>query len=235
MQTSIFTLPNAGVATKPAVRNRGCGRCFDVACAGAGLLVLSPVFLLVALIVLAFDGWPLFFRQERVGLGGKPFRIWKFRTMTPPRPGHAEPLLTSAGNSRITRVGRWLREFKLDELPQLWNVLIGEMSLIGPRPEVQRYVDPDAPEWKVVLGVRPGITDLATLAYVDEEQTLAACQDVERHYREIVLPKKLALNVRYVQLRSWRSDLELILLTLMEILHLGRWNQSWMKRFLPAE
>ncbi len=235
MQSYTSSTDHPDVLSAGRIRAPGCGRCLDVVSVTAGLLVLWPVFLLIALIVLAFDGWPVFFRQERVGRGGKPFRILKFRTMRPGQPGHEEPLLTVAGNPRITRVGRWLREFKLDELPQLWNVLVGEMSLIGPRPEVRRYVDLDAPQWQAVLGVRPGITDLATLAYVDEEQTLAACEDLEQYYRETVLPRKLALNVRYVRLRSLRSDLELILLTLRCVLHLKSRDQSWLQKYLAAE
>lgn len=218
-----------------ATRRAGCGRCFDCVCAAAGLLVLWPVLTLVALAVPLLDGWPVFFRQERIGLRGRPFSIWKFRTMAPLLAGEDEPLVTTAGDPRITKVGRWLRHFKLDELPQLVNVLVGQMSIIGPRPEVRRYVNLEDPAWQAVLAVRPGITDLATLAYLDEERMLAAQCDPESSYREAILPRKLALNVKYQGLRSWRTDLELIFLTLISIARLGRRDRGRLERFLAAE
>jgi lipopolysaccharide/colanic/teichoic acid biosynthesis glycosyltransferase len=224
-----------GLVPGTAVRTSGCGRGFDVVCAIAGLLLLWPVLLLVALLILILDGWPVFFRQARVGLGGKLFRIWKFRTMRTEAPGAEGPLVTAAGDPRITRFGRWLRTSKLDELPQLINVLVGEMSVIGPRPEVPRYVNLEDPVWQAVLAVRPGITDLATLAHLDEERTLFACDDPESYYRETILPGKLALNVKYLQLKSWRTDVRLILLTLQSILHLGCRGQGWIREFLSTE
>jgi lipopolysaccharide/colanic/teichoic acid biosynthesis glycosyltransferase len=128
-----------------------------------------------------------------------------------------------------------LRKLKVDELPQLYNVLRGEMSIIGPRPEVKRYVHFEEPSWQLVLSVRPGLTDLATLAYVDEEQTLAAYEDPEIHYRETVLPRKLALNAHYLRLRSRRTDLRLVVLTILYVLHLGRRDQDWIHKFLLVE
>jgi lipopolysaccharide/colanic/teichoic acid biosynthesis glycosyltransferase len=222
------------VLPRQAIPSR-CGRCFDLVCAGAGLLVLWPVLLLVALAVLVFDGWPVFFKQERIGRHGRPFPIWKFRTMSPGSAGAGDPLVTAACDPRITRIGRRLRRLKLDELPQLINVLAGHMSIIGPRPEVRRYVDLGDPAWQAVLAVRPGITDLATLAYLDEEQILSGASDPESSYRETILPRKLALNVKYQGLRTRRKDLELIFLTLVSILHPERRNRSGIERFLAAQ
>lgn len=219
--------------TVPAVR--GCGRCFDIVCAFAGLLLLGPALLLIALLILFFDGRPVLFRQARVGLRGAPFLVWKFRTMKTQAPGSTGPLITAAGDPRITKLGRWLRRLKLDELPQLYNVLRGQMSVIGPRPEVKKYVHFEDPSWRVVLSVRPGLTDLATLAYVDEEDTLAVYEDPEVQYRETILPRKLALNVHYLRVRSRRTDLRLIVLTILYLLHMGRGDQNWIREFLPME
>lgn len=235
MRSQTFITDRSQLLPGIVVRTAGCGRCFDIVCAVAGLLVLWPALLLIALVILIFDGPPLLFRQERVGLRGKPFRIWKFRTMTPGLPGADDLLITAAGDPRITKLGRWLRESKLDELPQLLNVLVGEMSVIGPRPEVSRYVQLDAPVWQAALAVRPGITDLATLAYVDEALALAAQRDPEAYYRDTILPRKLGLNVRYLQLRSWRTDLQMILLTAGHVLGLAPRDQGWMQKFLAAE
>jgi lipopolysaccharide/colanic/teichoic acid biosynthesis glycosyltransferase len=221
-----------GANHEAVLRGSGCGRCFDVAAAAAGVLVLWPALLLVALAILILDGRPVFFRQERVGLRGRSFWIWKFRTMRPGARDEEYPLITVAGDPRVTRLGRWLRTFKLDEWPQLINVLAGEMSLIGPRPEVRRYVDLDQPVWQSVLSVRPGITDLATLAYVDEERALATHSDLETCYRETVLPAKLALNLRYLERRSMRTDIRLILLTLRHVLRLGRPGSGWIEDLL---
>lgn len=219
--------------TKQAVR--GCGRCFDIGCSFAALLLLGPALLLIALLILLFDGRPVLFRQERMGLRAKPFRMWKFRTMRTPGPGYKGPLITAAGDPRITKLGCWLRRLKVDELPQLYNVLRGQMSVIGPRPEVKTYVHLEEPCWQAVLSVRPGLTDLATLAYLDEEEALAVCGDPEVDYRETILPRKLALNVHYLRVRSRRTDLGLIVLTIFYLLHLGRRDKNWIRRFLPME
>jgi lipopolysaccharide/colanic/teichoic acid biosynthesis glycosyltransferase len=165
--------------------------------------------------VLAFavrlqDGGPVFFRQERIGRHGQPFLVWKFRSMSTRKHGAA---VTAGGDPRITPLGTMLRRYKLDELPQLWNVLRGDMSFIGPRPEVPYFVDSGNPTWQAVHRVRPGITDLATLVYRDEERVLAGFSDPERAYRETVLPAKLALNLRYMERRSPVRDLKLLALT----------------------
>ena len=185
-------------------------RCFDAACAASGLVLVLPVLAMLALVVLMDDGPPVLFSQTRVGKDGKPFRIWKFRTM---RAGSSGSAITASGDARVTRSGAVLRKFKLDELPQLFNVLKGDMSLVGPRPETPEYVQPRAPAWQAVLAVRPGITDLATLIYRDEEEILGASANADILYRETVLPEKLRLNLAYLRARSFRQDLRLILLT----------------------
>ena len=165
--------------------------------AAFGLGLGLPAFLLIALLIRIEDGGPVFFRQTRVGRNGRFFQLLKFRSMRVNSPGTS---ITAATDTRITRVGRVLRHYKLDELPQLWNVLTRDMSLIGPRPEVPEYVDLNDSTWRDVLGFRPGITDLASLIYRDEEQVLArGSNDLDRYYREVILPEKLSLNLQYCE------------------------------------
>jgi len=183
---------------------------WDGILAGLSLVACSPVLLVIAISIWLEDGKPALFRQVRVGRLGVPFALLKFRSM---RNHVAGALLTSEGDPRVTRVGKFLRRYKLDELPQLWNVVRGEMSLIGPRPEVPKFVDLTDPVWAEVLQTKPGITDLATLAYRDEESILCNYADVERGYREEVLPAKLALNREYLANRSGWSDIKLLALT----------------------
>jgi len=204
-------------------------RLFDLTCAAAGMLVLLPVLAALALVILFDDGRPVFFSQTRVGRRGKPFRIWKFRSM---RADSRGSVITAAGDRRITRVGAALRRFKLDELPQLFNVLNGDMSLVGPRPEVPEYVELETPVWQAVLQVRPGVTDLATLLYRDEEQLLGSSGDPAALYREKVLPAKLALNLCYLRSRSFLRDLRLILLTIRYSLFPRQFNPDLIKRTL---
>ncbi len=187
-------------------------RVFDLVGAGAGLLLLSPLLLLIALAVRLDSPGPVLFRQERVGRGGRTFRIHKFRTM---RHGAAGAAITVGADARITRVGAFLRRHKLDELPQLIDVLQGSMSLVGPRPEVPRYVAlyPQAVREKV-LSVRPGLTDLASIEYRDESEQLARAADPEHEYVHVVLPRKLALAQAYVEQASLATDLRLIARTL---------------------
>jgi lipopolysaccharide/colanic/teichoic acid biosynthesis glycosyltransferase len=198
-------------------------------CAAAGLLLLAPVLATLAIVILCGDGPPVFFGQIRVGRKGRPFRIWKFRTM---RTGIQGTVITAAGDPRVTRAGAVLRRCKLDELPQLFNVLKGDMSLVGPRPEVPEYVQLEAPIWQAVLQVRPGVTDLATLLYRDEEKLLGASEDPNAFYREIVLPAKLLLNLGYLRYRSFPRDLKLILLTIRYSLFPERFDQDLIKRSL---
>ena len=208
---------------------QACYRLFDVSCAAVGLLLLAPVLAALAMVVLCDDGLPVFFGQTRVGRKGNPFRIWKFRTM---RAGSSGTVITAAGDPRVTRAGAILRRCKLDELPQLFNVLKGDMSLVGPRPEVPEYVQLETPVWQAVLQVRPGVTDLATLLYRDEEKLLGASGDPNAFYREIVLPAKLRLNLAYLRSRSFPRDLRLILLTIRYSLFPRRFDQDLVKRTL---
>lgn len=172
--------------------------------------MLSPLLALLALAVAADSGLPVLFRQKRIGRGGAAFELLKFRSM---RIGMAGTSITAGSDPRVTRVGAILRKYKLDELPQLWNVLNGTMSLIGPRPEIPKFVDGNDPLWRGVLALRPGITDLATLVYRDEESILKDASDPEEYYRSTVLPAKLKMNLDYARRRTWRLDFELLLLT----------------------
>lgn len=183
-------------------------RTLDVIAALVGLVVASPLLLVAAMAVRLESAGPVIFRQERVGLDGKTFEILKFRTM---RAGAVGSQVTAGGDPRITRSGRWLRSTKVDELPQLVNVLRGEMSLVGPRPEVPKYVD----QWpeearRLVLSVRPGITDPASIEFRREAEELAAVEDPERHYVDVILPRKVALYSQYVRTQSFRGDLRII-------------------------
>jgi lipopolysaccharide/colanic/teichoic acid biosynthesis glycosyltransferase len=189
-------------------------RALDVAASAAGLIVLSPVLVACALAVRLSSTGPILFRHRRVGRFRRPFELLKFRTMVD-RPGVQ---VTAAGDPRITPVGRVLRKYKLDELPQLVNVLRGDMSLVGPRPEVARYVEEYEREYDRILAVRPGITDFAAIEYRDEERILARSVDPERTYIDEVLPAKIRLYDRYLAERSLRTDLFLIVRTIGAIL-----------------
>jgi lipopolysaccharide/colanic/teichoic acid biosynthesis glycosyltransferase len=208
-------------------RSESFERLFDATCSAAGLLLLLPVLAGVALVIILDDGAPVLFSQIRVGRNGKLFRIWKFRTM---RSGSAGSGITTAGDGRVTRVGKKLRKFKLDELPQLFNVFKGDMSLVGPRPEVPEYVQVEAPIWQSVLRFRPGVTDLATLLYRDEERILGASGDPNAFYRASILPAKLILNLAYHLSRSFRQDLKLILLTIRYSLFPESFDPDLIKR-----
>jgi len=185
-------------------------RGFDIGMAVTAVVVLSPLFLISAVLILLTDGRPIFFRQKRVGRYGELFDILKFRTM---EIGNGGPAITAAGDGRVTLVGAKLRKYKIDELPQFFCVLRGHMSLIGPRPEVPEYVEPSDDLWEAVLQMRPGITDLASLAFRDEEDMLALAEDPETLYRRSVLPEKLRLNIAYQRSRSLMRDLKLLWLT----------------------
>jgi|SRR5579862_9756742 lipopolysaccharide/colanic/teichoic acid biosynthesis glycosyltransferase len=214
-----------------AALSKAFARVFDMTCSAAGLLLLLPVFAEAAMAIILDDGLPIFFSQTRVGRNGTLFRIWKFRTM---RRGSHGSVITASGDARVTRAGARLRKYKLDELPQLMNVLKGEMSLIGPRPEVPDYVQFQAPMWQAILEVRPGITDLATLLYRDEEKILGACANADSFYRETVLPAKLFWNVAYLRSRSFRQDLKLIFLTIRFSLFPQGFNPDLIKRTFAA-
>lgn len=185
--------------------------------AGVGVLLLSPLFLAIAVAIRLDSPGPVFFRQVRVGRGGKRFRICKFRSMRTDAES-VGGLLTVAGDPRVTRVGALLRRAKLDELPQLFNVVAGDMSLVGPRPEVPRYVDRYDARQRRVLDVRPGITDPASIAYRRENDLLNAASDPEATYLREIMPAKLEMNLAYLERRSLRTDLGIILKTFDELL-----------------
>jgi lipopolysaccharide/colanic/teichoic acid biosynthesis glycosyltransferase len=185
-------------------------RAIDLVIASLGLMVLAPVLLLAMAWVWFDSGGPVLFRQERVGRGGRLFRIHKLRTMHAGAAAQG-PAVTGDADARVTRAGRWLRHYRIDELPQLLDVLRGDMSLVGPRPEVPRFVALYPAEYRErVLSVRPGITDPASLEFVDEAELLAGSPDPERTYVDVILPRKLRLQAEYVERAHWRSDLAVI-------------------------
>jgi lipopolysaccharide/colanic/teichoic acid biosynthesis glycosyltransferase len=189
-------------------------RLFDLCGAAVALLLLAPLLLLVALAIRLDSPGPVFFRQVRVGRGGVPFRIHKFRSMQVDAPAQG-PKVTVGRDARITRMGHWLRHYRVDELPQFIDVLFGQMSLVGPRPEVPHFVAHYPPAIAAqVLAVRPGITDPASLAHLDEAALLAAASDPEREYIERILPRKLALQAEYARSATLRSDLAVLARTL---------------------
>ena len=171
-----------------------------------------PLLLVAAIAVKCTSKGPVLYGQERIGKNGAPFKIWKFRSMVR-NADKMGPLITASGDSRITPIGRLLRQSKIDELPQLWNVLNGDMSVVGPRPELPFYVRDYTPEQRQVLAVRPGITDPAALEYRHEEAILAKATDRERFYRDVLLPRKLSMNLEYISKLSFRYDVALILRT----------------------
>jgi len=192
-------------------------RIFDIIASGIGLIVLSPLMLIIAYLIKKEDGGPVFYRGVRVGKYGKPFRIYKFRTMVVDAEKIGGPS-TADDDPRITRVGKILRKYKLDELPQLINVLKGEMSIVGPRPEVQFYVDMFTEEEKDILSVKPGITDWASLWNPDEGAILAGSPDPEKTYMEKIRPTKIRLQLKYVKERSFWIDLKIIALTILTVI-----------------
>ena len=191
-------------------------RLIDIVAAACGLAVTSPLFVVVAAAVAATSPGPVFFRQQRIGRGFRPFTLYKFRTMVAGAERGAP--ITAGGDRRVTRVGRWLRKTKLDELPQLVNVLKGDMSLVGPRPEVPRFVEMFRADFEEILTVRPGITDFASLEYRHEEEALAGFEDPEAGYVAVVLPHKIALCRRYLRERGVFTDLRIVALTLAALL-----------------
>lgn len=192
-------------------------RTFDFITASIGLVLLLPLFFLVSLLSKLTSQGPVFYRQERVGRSGNTFKIIKFRTMQV-GVGKYGPNVTATGDPRITSLGKCLRASKLDELPQLWNVFKGEMSLVGPRPEIPIYVKSYTEEQKKVLSVRPGITDPSSIAYRHEEDLLASHANPEIYYQKVVLPHKLSLNAEYIGNTTLKYDLALLSKTLFCLL-----------------
>ncbi len=191
-------------------------RLFDVVASGFGLLVLSPLFLILAIWIKLDSEGPVFYRQVRVGKGNKDFKLYKFRSM---RVGaDKQGLITVGGRDpRVTRSGYFIRKYKLDEFPQLINVFLGDMSLVGPRPEVRKYVSLYTSEQMKVLSVRPGITSLASIRYRNENDILAAADDPDKCYIEKVMQDKLAIDLEYVENHSFGYDIKLIFMTFWEI------------------
>jgi len=192
-------------------------RALDIAMAALGLILLTPLFAVLAILVKCTSRGPVLFRQRRVGRRGEPFLIAKFRSMADGSDRAGLPI-TAADDCRMTAVGRVLRGLKLDELPQLWNVLCGDMSIVGPRPEVPRYVNLYSDSERQVLSVRPGITDPASIRYRSEERVLRGHSDVDRYYREVLLPDKLKLNLEYINRISFFYDLSLLVQTTRAVL-----------------
>ena len=191
-------------------------RIFDVVASGLGLLVLSPFFLLLAVWIKLDSAGPVFYRQVRVGRYNRNFRLFKFRSM---RVGADKKGLITVGgrDPRVTRSGYFIRKYKLDELPQLINVLLGDMSLVGPRPEVRKYVEMYTSEQLHVLDVRPGITDMASIRYRNENELLVEAEDPEAFYIKVVMPDKLKINLEYVAKHSFWFDMKLIFKTIREV------------------
>lgn len=192
-------------------------RLFDIIASSIGLVILSPVFLLLALWIKCDSKGSVFYRQVRVGRGNKDFHLFKFRSM---RTGSDRLGLITVGgrDPRVTRSGYYIRKYKLDELPQLINVFIGDMSLVGPRPEVRRYVDLYTPEQMRVLEARPGITSLASIRYRNENDLLASSDNPNRTYMEQIMPDKVAIDLGYVENATFANDIKIIFRTFAEII-----------------
>ena len=191
-------------------------RLFDIVFSLLGLMLTTPILLILAILIKREDGGPVFYRGVRVGLHGNPFRIFKFRTMVV----NAEKIggsSTADDDPRITKIGKFIRKYKLDELPQLINVLKGEMSFVGPRHEVQHYVNMYTNEEKAILNVKPGITDWASMWNSDEGAILAGSTDAEKTYMEKIRPEKIRLQLKYVRKRSFFVDLKIIFQTLFKL------------------
>ncbi|MBR4786293.1 MAG: sugar transferase [Bacteroidales bacterium] len=193
-------------------------RLLDIICSLLALVVFSPLWILIALAIVLESRGGVLYRQERVGRNNRDFMLYKFRTM---RTGSDKKGLLTVGDrdSRVTRVGYFLRKYKLDEFPQLVNIIKGDMSIVGPRPEVRKYVDMYTPEQMKVLSVRPGLTDYASVRYVHESEILARSDNPEQTYIDEVMPAKLALNLEYIQNQSLREDIKLIFQTFAAIVH----------------
>ena len=193
-------------------------RLFDIFFSALGLIVLSPLFLLIAILIKLTSPGPVFFRQERIGKNFKPFLLYKFRTMVPDAEKKG-PLITAAGDKRVTKIGYILRKTKMDELPQLINVLKGDMSLVGPRPEVKKYVEMYKKDYEEILKIRPGITDIASLTYSNEEELLKGKNNYEDYYAYVILPEKIKLAKEYIKKASLWFDFKLILKTILKLIY----------------
>ena len=195
-------------------------RLFDIVCSFSGLVILSPLFILISVLIKIDSPGPVFFFQKRMGGNGRLFNLIKFRSMTvvhDPQQCQFNP----GDESRVTRIGRFIRKTKIDELPELLNVLKGDMSFVGPRPEVVKYLHVYAGEFKPVLLLRPGITDFASIKYCNEEELLNQSPDAEKMYGELILPDKLRLCLKYKEMISFKTDMKIIFATLGKVLGKG--------------
>lgn len=193
-------------------------RLFDIVASLCGLIVLSPFILIISFLIIIDSRGGIFYKQVRVGKNNKDFVLYKFRTMCVN--AHSKGLLTvGERDHRITKMGFFLRKFKLDEIPQLWNVFIGDMSIVGPRPEVRKYVNLYNDQQKLVLSVLPGLTDYASIKYINENQVLSQYVDPEKAYVEHIMPAKLLLNLKYIEEQSFYTDITIIFKTLYKLLH----------------
>jgi len=192
-------------------------RIVDIILALTGLVILFPLLLIISIGIIFSSGLPVFYIQQRVGKNNKDFGLIKFRTMRPD--ADREGLITvGEDDNRITKAGRFLRKYKLDELPQLINILKGDMGFVGPRPEVRKYVDLYNAEQMKVLNIRPGLTDPASIAYLQENKLLQSFEDPEKAYIEIIMPAKLALTIQYIEKRNIRRDFRIMWSTIIGIL-----------------
>ena len=189
-------------------------RTFDVFFSLIGLVALSPLMLIIAFLILIFDKYPIFFTQLRVGMKGKHFTSYKFRTMIKNADSMASNTITIKNDPRITSIGKFLRKYKLDELPNLWNVLVGDMSFVGPRPDVPGYADRLTGNDRRVLDLRPGITGPATLKYANEEQLLEEADDSQKYNDEVIFPDKVKINLEYLDNWSLWLDINIIFRTI---------------------
>lgn len=191
-------------------------RLFDIVSSGIGLLCLAPVFVVMAIWIKLDSRGPVFYRQTRVGRYGRDFRIFKFRSM---RVGSDKGRQITVGerDPRITRFGYFIRRYKIDELPQLINVFLGDMAIVGPRPEVRKYVDLYSEEQRKVFQVRPGITDLASIKYRNENELLSQVDDPDTYYIDVIMPDKLTINLEYIHHQSFMGDIKIIFNTLFKI------------------
>lgn len=191
-------------------------RLFDIFFSALGIIICIPFFIIAAILIKLDSSGPVLFTQERIGKDFKPFKIYKFRTMK--KFGEQDgPKITIKGDNRITRIGRLLRKYKIDELPQLFNVLKGDMSIVGPRPEISEYVNLFKTAYGKLLSIRPGITDPASICYSNEEILLSGSDNWEENYRKIVLPEKIKLSLQYVDNHNIITDLRLIVKTILKI------------------
>lgn len=195
-------------------QKRSIPRYFEIALASLGLVLITPLMIAATVLIKLSSRGPVFFRQERVGLNGMTFTMFKLRTMTVSDGGAK---ITAADDVRVTRFGKILRRTKVDELPELWNVLRGDMSFVGPRPEVPEFVDLADPQWLEILDHRPGITDPVTLRLRNEEKLLAKVTDREKYYREVIQPYKVRGYLRFVRDKTWKTDIRIVARTIWAV------------------